>query len=197
MSRRFKHISGSYWAYCEQLKEGDPFIAKNADGTGHLHRDYNGQLIQTTWAPDYLKENPSVLGKYWIETFDHVDTERVKQLQDQKEQLQVQLAGCLMAAEGNSEAKEGDYGWSPAYQAVVELRRKYNALINVPKFPEIWERTLGDGAVLRVIFYNTEHSAISFPGNATASSKGFGGIPWTRKSIQRSDSGYKLVTNNE
>jgi hypothetical protein len=44
------------------------------------------------------------------------------------EQLMVQLAGCLTAAEGNiaEPAKEGDYGWSLAYQRTLELRRRYD-----------------------------------------------------------------------
>lgn len=46
------------------------------------------------------------------------------------EQLHVQLAGCSTAALGwNKEpAREGDYGWSRAYQDVLELRAKYERL---------------------------------------------------------------------
>ncbi len=46
------------------------------------------------------------------------------------EQLRVQLAGCLTAAEGftKNPAKQGDYGWSVAYQKVLELRKRFNAL---------------------------------------------------------------------
>ena len=56
---------------------------------------------------------------YWRET-----------VSEEVERLRVQLAGCLTAAEGHvsSPAKEGDYGWSPAYQAVLELRREYEKL---------------------------------------------------------------------
>lgn len=50
---------------------------------------------------------------------------------DAGERAIVQLAGCLMAAEGNAELDgDGDatYGWSPAYQAIVELRRRAEML---------------------------------------------------------------------
>jgi len=48
-------------------------------------------------------------------------------LRKELEQARVQLAGCLTAAEGctSSPAKQGDYGWSPAYQRVLELYSFY------------------------------------------------------------------------
>lgn len=49
------------------------------------------------------------------------------------ERLMVQLAGCLCAAEGHikgtNRATRGMYGWSPAYQAVLELRERHDEII--------------------------------------------------------------------
>lgn len=43
-------------------------------------------------------------------------------------QLRVQLAGCSVAALGGTNKKQragvNDYGWSPAYQDVLNLRLK-------------------------------------------------------------------------
>ena len=52
---------------------------------------------------------------------------KVVELEAQIDQLRVQLAGCMIAAEGGGPvAVVGDYGWSPAYQHVVELRKLYD-----------------------------------------------------------------------
>ena len=51
---------------------------------------------------------------------------RVDKLKAQVEQLDVQLAGCLTAAEGmcgDNPPKQGDYGWSLAFQKTLELRK--------------------------------------------------------------------------
>jgi hypothetical protein len=46
------------------------------------------------------------------------------------EQLRVQLAACLTAAEGatHQPAVQGDYGWSRAYQTVLDLRKAYDGV---------------------------------------------------------------------
>lgn len=49
------------------------------------------------------------------------------------EQLRVQLAGVLVAAGGGTSenviAHKGQYGWSPAYQETLDLRTKYDTLV--------------------------------------------------------------------
>jgi DNA repair exonuclease SbcCD ATPase subunit len=52
-----------------------------------------------------------------------------KRYHDEAEQLQVQIAGCIVAAEGNAtgenDATAGMYGHSVAFDIVKDLRRKY------------------------------------------------------------------------
>lgn len=52
-------------------------------------------------------------------------------LKEENERLTVQLAGCSVAAFGGTKdpAKRDDYGWSPAYQDVLDLRLRVEAAL--------------------------------------------------------------------
>lgn len=58
-----------------------------------------------------------------------VITETKERLKD-NDRLQIQLAGCLSAAEGavDNPPIKGEWAWSCAYQAVLDLRLRYEKL---------------------------------------------------------------------
>ena len=96
-------------------------------------KEHNGAVIGE---PIKLKAREPQRTKYQRE---------IERLKNEIGQLDTQMAGCLTAAEGWSgegPAEKGSYGWSPAYQAVLDLRKKYdNLLLLKSSLPKI---TLGD-----------------------------------------------------
>jgi len=67
------------------------------------------------------------------------DQLREKRAEDAKriEQLEVQLAGCGVAALGRARGKnlvvQGDYAWSGSYEDVAQLRMRYEKFLKVLK----------------------------------------------------------------
>lgn len=56
--------------------------------------------------------------------------EQCEALKARIEQLEVQLAGCGVAAlGGDKKARIGDYGWSGSYQQVLKLREMYESAL--------------------------------------------------------------------
>ena len=76
-----------------------------------------------------------ILPKSAVGEFGHSLMKHAGQTKEQKEieQLHVQLAGVGVAALGGTKpsmtVKKFGYGWSPAYQDTLNLRKKYDKLL--------------------------------------------------------------------
>jgi hypothetical protein len=83
-----------------------------------LIRETDGVLRETIAGQDARID---ALRKHLSDTIAAKDS-----LREELEQVRVQLAGCLSVANGatHDPAKQGDYGWSVAYQAVLTLREE-------------------------------------------------------------------------
>jgi hypothetical protein len=68
--------------------------------------------------------------------------EKNERLRTEVDQRDVQLAGCSVAAMGGTSetvrAKQGDYGWSVAYQDVLNLRLRIEAALALHKDAGGW-----------------------------------------------------------
>lgn len=98
-------IPDDAFTYCAYCGEKSPVDEHNEDLSAHIKvcpkhpmRDVESQLTQRTAELEAAKA--------------------------ELEQERVRLASCLIAAEGGTKdiVKQGDYGWSPAYQATLNLQ---------------------------------------------------------------------------
>jgi hypothetical protein len=76
------------------------------------------------------------------------------EMENEIEQLQVQLAGVSTAALGGIKgpAKEGDYGWSVAYQDTLDLRLKYEINLIEIEDLRLWVNDLHSGMYVNCVY---------------------------------------------
>lgn len=72
-----------------------------------------------------------------------VEARAATELRESLTQLHMQLAGCLVAAEGNAtgsnDCHRGDYGWSLAFETVWVLRRAFILAVGIASTTPVWE----------------------------------------------------------
>ena len=86
---------------------------------------------------------PVAIPKKWILDLARAYAEQENsRLLAEVEQLRVQLAGCLVAAEGLADkgeaVKQGDYGWSLAFEKTRTLRKERDALLAMAQMTQVY-----------------------------------------------------------
>ena len=79
---------------------------------------------------EYLRDN-ALINNVWIADAIHALRRQVAQLREEAEQLRVQLAGCGVAAMGNTHSSiahntlpKDSYGWSASYEACLDSAKR-------------------------------------------------------------------------
>ena len=130
---QIEHIQQCMAYYKEETERLNTLLAEvrkeAATSESFLNVERNNHLVSIVqWQKD-VEQLKAMLANKVLE-LDSM-TELAKKRGDEIEHFQVQLAGCSVAANGGtkSAASKESYGWSPAYQDVLDLRLRHNELL--------------------------------------------------------------------